>query len=50
MIKMTNPAWEAALKSLLATVAYKLGVDPDHLSAKQQMMMIMEKVRLHCII
>ena len=42
-IHIHNPAWEKARNELVRTVAFKLGVLPDHLSAKLDMLLFMEK-------
>ncbi|KAK1741062.1 hypothetical protein QTG54_008314 [Skeletonema marinoi] len=42
-IKLLNPMWNESLGNLLDTVAYKLGVNPSHLSARPKKLMYMEK-------
>jgi hypothetical protein len=42
-IHIHNPAWEKARNELVRTVAFKLGVLPDHLSAELDMLLFMEK-------
>jgi len=42
-IKIENPMWNESLGNLLDTVAYKLGVNPGHLSARPKKIMYMEK-------
>jgi len=42
-IKLQNPQFNESLGNLLDTVAYKLGVNPGHLSARPKKLMYMEK-------
>ena len=42
-LRIKNPAWEDKFASFLQTVAYRLGVDPEKLSAKLDMLLLMEK-------
>jgi hypothetical protein len=42
-LHIRNPAWKAGFNKLLEKVAYKLGVDPNTLSAKAKMLLYMEK-------
>eukprot|EP00984_Skeletonema_dohrnii_P014955 scaffold6403_cov128-Skeletonema_dohrnii-CCMP3373.AAC.6 len=42
-IKILNPKWDESLKKLVETVAYKLGVNPSHLTAELDGLMCMEK-------
>ncbi|KAL9182066.1 hypothetical protein ACHAXT_012409 [Thalassiosira profunda] len=42
-LRIKNPAWEGKFASFLQTVAYRLGVDPKKLSAKLDMLLLMEK-------
>jgi hypothetical protein len=42
-IAIENPVWDSSLTKLLKTVAFKLGICPDDLSAKLDMLLYMEK-------
>jgi hypothetical protein len=42
-LHIRNPAWKAGFSKLLQKVAYKLGVNPNTLSAKAEMLLYMEK-------
>lgn len=42
-IDIQNPFWDASLSKLVKTVAFKLGIHPDELSAKLDMLLYMEK-------
>ena len=42
-IDIQNPFWDASLSKLVKTVAFKLGIHPDDLSAKLDMLLYMEK-------
>lgn len=42
-IDIQNPLWDASLSKLVKTAAFKLGIRPDELSAKLDMLLYMEK-------
>jgi len=42
-IDIQNPLWDSSLSKLIKTVAFKLGIRPDDLSAKLDMLLYMEK-------
>eukprot|EP00984_Skeletonema_dohrnii_P019249 scaffold9166_cov123-Skeletonema_dohrnii-CCMP3373.AAC.3 len=42
-IKILNPQWDESLKKLVETVAYKLGVNPSHLTAALGGLIYMER-------
>jgi len=42
-IDIQNPLWDSSLSNLIKTVAFKLGIRPDDLSAKLDMLLYMEK-------
>jgi hypothetical protein len=42
-IHVHNPAWEKARSQLVRAVAFKLGRHPDYLTAKLEMLLLMEK-------
>eukprot|EP00984_Skeletonema_dohrnii_P030785 scaffold22545_cov107-Skeletonema_dohrnii-CCMP3373.AAC.1 len=42
-IDIQNPLWDSSISKLIKTVAFKLGIRPDDLSAKLDMLLYMEK-------
>ena len=42
-IKIQNPQWDSSLDKLVATVAYKLGVNPNYISSELDGLIYMEK-------
>eukprot|EP00984_Skeletonema_dohrnii_P030579 scaffold22177_cov90-Skeletonema_dohrnii-CCMP3373.AAC.1 len=42
-IDIQNPLWDSSISKLIKTVAFKLGIHPDDLSAKLDMLLYMEK-------